>query len=142
MRFPGILAAAALLSSPSIVRAQPTDDPSAWTQRFKQAALATDVEAMLDAIRAASDPRLNIDGIKGVFQSVKALMGSKTAEYSEEFNEKSVGTFFKRINVAVKYPGTIVFYSVTMARDDAGWQIVQVNVDGNLNKILDVPWPA
>ena len=132
-----VLAAACGTSS-----AEPTGDLPGWTQRFTQATLKSDAGLITSAIKEVADPRLNVDGIRSVVQSAIGLVKGQTPEYSEQFGEKSVGSFAKRINVAVRYSKNFLFYSVVLLRDDKGWQAVQFNIDGNLNKILDAPWPS
>jgi len=101
--------------------AEPTDDVPGWAQRFTQAALKSDPDVIQGALK---------------------VIGPEIPEYSEQFGEKDVGSFAKRINVSVRYSNNFLFYSVVLARGQRGWQLVQVSIDGNLNKILDAPWPT
>jgi hypothetical protein len=122
--------------------AEPTDDVPGWAQRFTQAALKSDPDVIVQIIAEISDPRLNINGLKAVIQGALKVIGPEIPEYSEQFGEKDVGSFAKRINVSVRYSNNFLFYSVVLARGQRGWQLVQVSIDGNLNKILDAPWPT
>ena len=122
--------------------AEPINDVPAWAQRFTQAVLKSDVEEIVQTIESIADPRLNIDGFRPVVQGALNLVKTETPVYSEQFAGRDVGSFAKRINVAVRYTNNFLFYSVVLARGEKGWQLVQVNIDGNLNKILEAPWPS
>ena len=123
-------------------RAEPTQDVEGWTQRFTQAALKQDNGAMLGLVRDIADARFNVEAIRPTLQSVGSMLGAQQAQYAEQFGEKDVASFLKRINVAVRYERGFLFYSVVLARSTGGWELIQFNVDGNVNKILDAPWPS
>ena len=137
-----VLTTICALACGGVARAEPTGDPSGWLQRFTQAALKSDTDAIVDTIKEISDPRLSMEGIRSIVQGTVNIMKDETPEYSEQFGDKRVGTFIRRVDVAVRYSKNFMFYSVVLARGEKGWQLVQFNIDGNLNKILDVPWPG
>ena len=81
-------------------------------------------------------------GLVGLFQSVKSTIGSQEAEYAEEFDEKNLGTFLKKISIAVSYRKIFLFYGVIIGRHADGWAVYSLKIDGNVNNIIAMPWPG
>ena len=97
--------------------AAPVPDLVPWARDFTRSALANDPDAMLAEVRDIAHPGFNVDALRGIFQRLDSIVGTQPGDYAEQFDERNVGTFLKRINVAVHYPKSYLFYSITFSRD-------------------------
>ncbi len=140
MRVFGIFLFIGLMTTAAL--AAPIDDVPAWAQRFTQAALKTDADALVGLLSEAAAPGFNVSGMPQMLQSVKSVVGDQSADFAEQFDEKNVGTFLKKINIAVSYPKIFMFYSVIFGRHAGGWYLYTVKIDGNVNNIINMPWPG
>ena len=128
------------LSAP--VQAEPITDLPAWTQDFIQQALKGDADAMGALVSSAIAPGIDADAIKSGMKLAVNATHSLQAESAEQFNETNVGNVIKRINIAVVYPQNYMFYSFALGHHASGWLIYSFKADGNINNILNAPWPG
>lgn len=122
----------------AVAHAGPVSDVAGWAQRFQDAALHSDFEAMQTLLTDASDPRVKMD--HALDPVVKIMSGQKVVSV-EQFNNQDLGSFFKRVNFAVLLEHSIYFYSFEFAKEVDGWQILGFGADGNVNHILARQWP-
>ena len=62
--------------------------------------------------------------------------------YAEQFDNRSLGTFLKRVNIAVICRKTAVFYCFEFYEGEGRWRILGLAADGNINDILARRWPS
>ena len=136
-----LCAAVALVFAATDARAAAIADVAPWVTKFQAAALANDPGAMLADAKEVVIPGFPADSLRGIFDKIDAVVGTEPGDHAEQFDEKNVGTFLKRINIAVHYPKSYLFYSLTFVRGSSGWQLGQIDYNTDVNEVFSLKWP-
>ena len=105
MWFRGVVTTVALLlAGPLASAAAPVADVEKWAQRFQQSALKNNEDELVARVREIADPDFNIDSLRSILKRLDGVVGQQPGDFAEQFNEQTIGSFYKRINVAVRFP--------------------------------------
>jgi len=123
-------------------RAATVTDLDDWAQSFTQAALKSDPDGMTDLVHRVSESNFDTTQLKDGMQRMEDFLGPDMASYAEQFEGARLGTFARRINIAVVYPKHQLYYSVFFLRRPDGWTMTNLSFNKNLSEILKIGWPG
>lgn len=138
----GIAALAAAVLSAGAASAAPIDDVGPWVATFQAAIAADRFDDMATQIKAVAAPGVPIGQLETTIADLAKRVDNNPVDLAEVFDERKLGTVFRKVFIAAHYKKGYFFYAVTFGRDSKGWQLFQFSYDPDVNKILASEWPT
>ena len=111
------------LMSANGARADEVKDLDKWAADFTEAVSHTDMTAMVALIRPYVPEKFDIAAVEENGRKIIEKYGHEKALTAEQFSNSQLGSFAKRINVAVVYDGGQMYYSLVFIKRHDGWRL-------------------
>ena len=129
------------ISSPTWAQAASANDIDTWSTRFKDAVASGSIDGIMSSLLEVRDERLNQDGLRNSVVSFNSNFRDLSLIYATRIEDQYVGDLYHRFTTAAIYKTQHLYYTTTFMREKDAWKLVYVQMNTDLNKVVNLPWP-